>query len=82
MLELTRKPDQSIRIGNDIEIHVLEVRGQTVRLGIHAASDIPVYRSELLTEVQQTNGHSANVAPNQVRRAGTLLSQRTMRDKR
>ena len=48
MLILTRRPGESINIGDDIEISVLEIRGNQVRLGINAPTDVLVLRSELL----------------------------------
>lgn len=48
MLILTRKPGESIRIGDDIVIYVKSISGKTVRLGITAPQSIPVYREELL----------------------------------
>ena len=48
MLILTRRPGESIQVGDDIEISVLEIRGSQVRLGINAPADILVLRSELL----------------------------------
>jgi carbon storage regulator len=48
MLILTRRPGESIHIGDDIEISVLEIRGNQIRLGINAPADVLVLRSELL----------------------------------
>ena len=53
MLVLTRKPKQSIIIGDDIEVTVLGVYGVKVRLGIQAPSDVPVHRTEIYLEIQQ-----------------------------
>jgi len=53
MLVLTRKANQSIMIGDDIEISVLSVMGEKVRLGIQAPRDIPVFRTEVYLEIQQ-----------------------------
>lgn len=53
MLVLTRKPDQSIMIGNEIEITVLEVRGEQVRLGIRAPRDIAVHRKEVYEQIHE-----------------------------
>ena len=47
MLVLTRKTDQSIMIGDDIEIVVVAVRGDKVRLGINAPRHVPVHRKEI-----------------------------------
>ena len=55
MLVLTRKPDQSIMIGDDIEITVLEVRGEQVRLGIRAPRNVAVHRKEVFEQIQQGN---------------------------
>jgi carbon storage regulator len=52
MLVLTRKPDQSITIGSDIEITVLEVRGEQVRIGIRAPRDVAVHRKEVYMQIQ------------------------------
>jgi carbon storage regulator len=55
VLVLTRKPDQSIMIGDDIEITVLEVRGEQVRLGIRAPRNVAVHRKEVFEQIQQGN---------------------------
>lgn len=47
MLVLTRKPNQSIQIGDNITINVVRVRGNTIKLGIEAPREVPVIRSEL-----------------------------------
>jgi carbon storage regulator len=53
MLVLTRKSNQSIMIGDDIEVTVLSVMGEKVRIGIQAPRDIPVFRKEVYLEIQQ-----------------------------
>jgi carbon storage regulator len=58
MLVLTRKPNQSIMIGDDIEVSVLSVVGEKVRIGIHAPHDIPVFRTEIYVEIQREQGES------------------------
>jgi carbon storage regulator len=52
MLVLTRKANQSIMIGEDIEITVLSVLGEKVRLGIEAPRDVPVFRKEVFLEIK------------------------------
>ena len=52
MLVLTRKANQSIMIGDDIEVSVLSVLGEKVRLGIQAPRDVPVFRKEVFVEIQ------------------------------
>ena len=53
MLVLTRKSNQSIMIGDDIEVTVLSIIGDKVRIGIQAPRDIPVFRKEVYLEIQQ-----------------------------
>lgn len=61
MLVLTRKLHQSIVIGDQIEVVVLEVRGEQVRLGIKAPKDVTVHRKEIYEQIQEENKSSANV---------------------
>ena len=53
MLVLTRKSNQSIMIGDEIEISVLAIMGEKVRIGIEAPRSIPVFRKEVYLEIQQ-----------------------------
>lgn len=62
MLVLTRKPDQSIMVGADIEITVLEVRGEQVRLGIRAPRTVTVHRKEVFEQIRLEN-QNASAAP-------------------
>jgi carbon storage regulator len=64
MLVLTRKLNQSIMIGDDIEIHVLSSAGDKVRLGIQAPREIPVFRKEVYDEI-----HRQEAAPDAAARA-------------
>ncbi len=59
MLVLQRRTGQSIRIGEEIEVVVLEVSGDHVRLGIAAPREIRVLRQELLTEIRDENRRAA-----------------------
>lgn len=59
MLVLTRRPNQSIMIGGNIVVTVLEVRGDQVRLGIKAPRDVDVHRDEVWAELQQANRAAA-----------------------
>jgi carbon storage regulator len=53
VLVLTRKSNQSIMIGDDIEISVLAVMGEKVRIGIEAPRAVPVFRREVYVEIQE-----------------------------
>jgi len=66
MLVLTRKLHQSIVIGDQIEVVVLEVRGEQVRLGIKAPKDVTVHRKEIYEQIQEENKGSSNVNPDDV----------------
>jgi carbon storage regulator len=60
MLVLSRRPQQSFVIGHDIVITVLEVNGDTVRLGIAAPRDVDIHREEVYRELQQANTTAAS----------------------
>jgi carbon storage regulator len=62
MLVLTRKSNQSIMIGDDIEVSVLAIMGEKVRIGIQAPRDIPVFRKEVYLEIQQERMEGAEKA--------------------
>ena len=64
MLVLTRRANQSIMIGHEIVVTVLEVRGDQVRLGIKAPRSIDVHREEIFAQLQQANRDAAQ-APKQ-----------------
>ena len=69
MLVLTRKSNQSIMIGDDIEVSVLSIMGEKVRIGIQAPRDIPVFRKEVYLEIQEERG-GVGVAAADCRRTG------------
>ncbi len=53
MLVLSRRKNASIKIGDDITIHVVEIRGDVVRIGIDAPKDIPVHRQEVYDAIKR-----------------------------
>ena len=55
MLALSRKLNESIVINNDIEIVVLEIKGDQVKLGVNAPKSVPIYRKEIYTQIQEAN---------------------------
>ena len=62
MLVLTRKSNQSIMIGDDVEVSVLSVVGEKVRIGIQAPQNIPVFRTEIYLEIQRQGADRAPAA--------------------
>jgi carbon storage regulator len=60
MLVLTRRTGESVMIGDDVVLTVLEVRGDVVRLGIRAPRDIQVHREEVYRELQSANREAAS----------------------
>ena len=60
MLVLTRKTNQSIKIGDEIEVTVLAVSRDKIRLGITAPRDVPVFRKEVYLSIQDEQGGSAS----------------------
>ena len=59
MLVLTRKPGQSIMIGDGVEVQVLSVAGEKVRLGITAPRDVSIFRNEVYDRIESENQQSA-----------------------
>jgi len=71
LLVLTRRTNQSIMIGEDIEISILSVAGEKVRIGIDAPGEVPVFRKEVWLRIAAEQkgdgaGHSASARPAQV----------------
>lgn len=66
MLVLSRQRDETIMIGDDVEITVVDIRGDKVRLGITAPSRIPVHRKEVYESIKQENAAAAGVNPQDI----------------
>jgi len=75
MLVLTRKSDQSIVIGDDIEIVVVEIRGDSVKLGINAPRRIAVHRKEVYEAIQLENIAASAAKPEDLEKLSKLFSQ-------
>ena len=60
MLALTRKKGESLVINNNIEISILEVRGDQIKIGITAPKDVPIYRKEVYKQIQEENRTSVS----------------------
>jgi carbon storage regulator len=66
VLVLSRREHQSIMIGDDIEIVVLDIRGEQVRLGIRAPKNVTILRQEIYAQVQQQNVEATETRPEDV----------------
>jgi carbon storage regulator len=62
MLVLTRRTNESLIIGHDIVITVLEIRGDTVRIGVKAPREVSVHREEIYAKLRNENLNAANVS--------------------
>ncbi len=60
MLIITRRPGERIVLGNDVLLEIMEVSGQTVRLGISAPKELPIYREEIWVAVKAENESAAS----------------------
>jgi carbon storage regulator len=64
MLVLTRKPNESIKIGEDIELTVIAVDGDQVKLGINAPKHVEIHRKEVYLAIQEENKQATNLSAN------------------
>ncbi len=60
MLALTRKKGESLVVNNNIEITILEIRGDQIKIGISAPKDVPIYRKEVFLQIQEENKKAAS----------------------
>lgn len=63
MLVLSRQRDETIMIGDDIEVTVVDIRGDKVRLGINAPKSVTVHRKEVYEQIKRENREAAQVKP-------------------
>ena len=61
MLALSRKKNEALVINNNVEVTVLEIKGEQVKLGITAPREVPVYRKEVYVQIQDSNKEAVNV---------------------
>jgi carbon storage regulator len=74
MLVLTRRAGESVMIGDDVVITVLEARGDVIRLGIQAPRDVQVHREEVWKELQAVNREAASPTEDAVQALKSMLS--------
>ena len=65
MLALSRKLNESVMIGRDIELTILEIKGDQVKVGITAPRHLPIYRKEIYNQIQEENRQSRQSAGKQ-----------------
>ena len=61
MLALSRKKNEAIVINNNVEVTILEIKGEQVKLGITAPREVPVYRKEVYVQIQDSNKEAVSV---------------------
>lgn len=61
MLALARKVNESIIINDNVEITILEIKGDQIKIGIDAPKSVPIYRKELYAQIRESNAAAANV---------------------
>ncbi len=67
MLVLSRQRDESIVIGENVVVTIVDIRGDKVRLGIEAPSEIPVHRQEVYEAIQRENRKAGELEPKEAR---------------
>ena len=61
MLALSRKKNEALIVNNNIQITVLEIKGEQVKLGISAPKEVPVYRKEVYVQIQEANQEAVSM---------------------
>ena len=77
MLVLSRQKDETIMIGDDIEITIVDIRGDKVRLGINAPGAIPVHRKEVYDAIRRENLAAAGMSPEDIAKSNHKVSKST-----
>ena len=60
MLALTRKKGEALVLNNNIEVTILEIRGDQVKIGVSAPKEVPIYRKEVYLQIQKENEESSS----------------------
>ena len=68
MLIITRRPGEKVMVGDDIVVHVMEIVGNSVRVGIEAPRSVSVYREEIWNAVRDENRAAADADPADIQR--------------
>lgn len=73
MLALSRNPGESVVIGNDIEITILEVKGEQIKVGIKAPKNVAIYRKELFEQIQESNRNASEISSETMRNLNKIF---------
>lgn len=76
MLALTRKIGESIIIGDDIELTIIAVNGDQVKIGVDAPKSVPIYRKELFLQIQEENKAAASISDEGAKALKELLGKK------
>jgi len=76
LLVLARRINESIMIGDDIEVVIVDIKGDQIKLGIRAPKNVSVHRSEIFKEIKDQNRQAANSAPQSIQNARDLIEKK------
>ncbi|VAX16881.1 Carbon storage regulator [hydrothermal vent metagenome] len=82
MLVLTRKLGESVTIGDDIKISVIDIKGRQVRLGIEAPPSMTIHREEVYAKIQEENRRAALTEPLNMKKLGDIFPPSSKEEKR
>ncbi|MGG3494931.1 carbon storage regulator CsrA [Peribacillus simplex] len=77
MLVLTRKLNEAIMIGDDIEITILAVEGEQIKLGINAPKNVDIHRKEIYLSIQQENSEASEIKTNLLENINEYLKKKS-----
>ncbi len=77
MLVLSRQKDETIMIGDDVEITIVDIRGDKVRIGISAPSRVPVHRKEVYDAIKRENLAAAKLKPDEISKSVNKKNERS-----
>jgi carbon storage regulator len=72
MLVLARKKGESIMIGDNIEVRIIDITGDSVRIGVNAPKNITIHRDEIYKEIQEENKKASETSPEKLKRLLSL----------
>ena len=76
MLILSRRPGESVHVGDDIKITILSIKGQQIKLGLDVPEHMPVYREEIYLQVQTQNASALELDNNDLMMAAALWTKK------